>query len=156
MNRTELSKESLLKYNSYGDDWLCNYFNHDNGGYLVVDRQRIEQSKKSKQEKEKYNKEYDMCLTLAQSGYKVEYLQIIEGSFDIYINGIAADLKKTVSHNNILDYAKKAIYRQGAKLVIFEFEQETIHIKEELKILKSKGISVKYYFSNNANNVIDL
>ena len=97
-----------------------------------------------------------MCLILAQNGYKVEYLKIIEGSFDIYLNGIATDLKKTVSHNNILDYAKKAIYRQRAKMVIFEFEKETIHIKEELKILKTKGIPVKYYFSNNVDKITDL
>ena len=31
INRTELSKESLLKYNSYSDEWLRDYFNRDNG-----------------------------------------------------------------------------------------------------------------------------
>jgi len=39
----------------------------------------------------------------------------------ININGIAAELKRASSHNNILNYAKKAIFKQNAKIVLFEF-----------------------------------
>ena len=123
------------------------YFNACNGGYLVVNEQRITQGNVNKQEKEKYNKEYNMCLTLAKNGYEVEYLKMTEGSFDIYLNGISADLKKTASHNNVLDYAKKAIYKQGAKLVVFEFEKMTGKIRDELNKLKRMGIKVKYFTS---------
>ncbi|MDR0732544.1 MAG: hypothetical protein LBF08_00575 [Dysgonamonadaceae bacterium] len=155
--RTELLKEAKAKYNSYNaDNWKRAYFNKENGGYLLIDRERIKQSAINKQEKEKYNKEYDMCRTLADNGYKVEYLKITERSFDIYLNGIAADLKKTVGSVNIVKYAKHAIKEQGAQIVVFEFEKETTHIKEELKNLKAKGIKVKYYFSNNLNKIIDL
>jgi hypothetical protein len=158
MNRTELLKESLLKYNSYGDNWLCDYFNHDNGGYLAVDKQRIEHSKISKNEKEKFDKEYAMSMAFARNGYKIEMLRERSGfsSSDITINGVMAELKKTSSHNNILNYAKKAIEKQGAKMILFEFEKETVYIKEKLKKLKIKGISIKYYFSNNPNEIMFL
>ena len=114
-----------IEYNSYGCEWEKAYFDELSGGYVVVEKRRIEQGNINKQEIEKYNKEYNMCLTLAKNGYKVEYLKMTEGSFDIYLNGISADLKKTTSHNNILDYAKKAFYKQGAKIVVFEFKNDT-------------------------------
>ena len=157
-NKTELLKESLLKYNSYNNDWLCDYFNHDNGGYLVVDKQRIERSKISKNEKEKFSKEYTMSMVFARSGHKIEMLKERPGfsSSDITINGVIAELKKTSSHNNMLKYAKKAIDKQGAKIIVFEFEKETTRIKEELKMLKMREIHVKYYFSNNPDKIINL
>jgi len=155
-NSTELLKESLLKYNSYSEDWLCDYFNHDNGGYLVVDKQRIEHSKISKNEKEKFSKEYTMSMVFAQNGYKIEMLKERPGfsSSDITIDGVVAELKKTSSHNNIENYAKKAVDKQGAKIILFELEKETVYIKEKLKKLKIRGISIKYYFSNNPNKIM--
>ena len=142
-----------IEYNSYGCEWEKAYFDELNGGYVIVDKQRIKQGNINKQEIEKYNKEYNMCLTLAKNGYKVEYLKIIEGKFDIYLNGISADLKKTTSHNNMLDYAKKAIYKQGAKIVVFEFESDTKKIQEELDKLKRMNINVFYYFTDNKNKM---
>lgn len=146
-DRTKYIKEAKAEYNSYGSEWRRDYFNHDNGGYLVVNKQRIEQGNVNKQELEKYNKEYDMCRTLARNGYKVEYLKIIEGSFDIYLNGIAADLKKTAGSGNIIKYAKKAIREQGAEIVVFEFEEMTGKIWEELNKLKRMDFKVKHFTS---------
>ncbi|MDR1119752.1 MAG: hypothetical protein LBM08_02410 [Dysgonamonadaceae bacterium] len=128
------------------EKWALDYFNSDNGGYLVIDRERITQGNVNKQERGKYEKEYSMCRTLAQNGYKVEYLKEIEGKYDIRLNGIPADLKKTKSHNHIVDYAKKAIRKQGADIVVFEFEKETKRIQEELDKLKRDRIKVYYYF----------
>jgi len=151
----KIRKAALQKYNLYGNEWEKAYFDKYYGGFVVVSKQRVEQGNMNKQEKEKYDKEYNMCLTLAKNGYKVEYLMITEGSFDIYLNGISADLKKTTSHNNILDYAKKAIYKQGAKIVVFEFDTMTGKIRGELNKMKRMGIKVKYFTSEN-NIVIDL
>jgi hypothetical protein len=137
------------------DQWKRAYFNKENGGYLLVDRERIRQGAINKQEKGKYEKELSMCQTLAQNGYKVEYLKEVEGSFDIYLNGKAADLKKTASHNHILDYAKKAINKQGSKVVVFEFEKMTHSIQNELIKLKKLGINTKYFVSG-VNQIIDL
>ena len=148
-NRTEYIEEAIAEYYSYGNQWQREYFNNDNGGYLVVEIQRIEQGNISKQEKEKYEKEYDMCLTLARNGDKVKYLKLTEGSFDIYLNDVSADLKKTKTHNNMVHYAKKAIREQGAKIVVFEFDTMTDKIHEELNRLKRLGIKVKYFTSKN-------
>ena len=146
-----MMQDALEKYNSYGGEWIKAYFDELSGGYLVVDKQRIEQGSINKQEKIKYDKEYNMCLILAQNGYKVEYLKITESSFDIYLNGISADLKKTSGSGNIVRYAKKAIHEQGAKIVIFEFEKESIEIYAKLEHVKKINIHGKYYFSNKKN-----
>jgi len=154
----EIVKESLQKYISYNDEWEKSYFDKSTGGYIVINKQRIEHSLISKNEKNKFNKEYIMCLALSRAGYKIEILKERTGfsSSDITINGIKAELKKTSSHNNIFNYARKAIDKQGAKIVIFEFEKETVRIKEELKVLKEKGISAKYFFSKKPDKITDL
>ena len=146
-------KEAIAKYNSYGNEWKRDYVNRDNGGYLVIERQRIAQGEINKQEKVKYKKEYTMCLTLAQNGNKVEYLKMKDGSFDIYLNGISADLKKTKTHNNIVHYAKMAVREQGAKIVVFEFEENSKKIQEELDKLKRDKIKTYYYFTNNKSKI---
>ncbi|MDR1169586.1 MAG: hypothetical protein LBK97_01975 [Prevotellaceae bacterium] len=156
MWKTERLKVSLSQYNSYDYSWERAYFDGHNGGYLVICKERITQGNINKQEKEKYDKEYSMCMILVQNGYRVEYLKMTEGSFDIYLNGKSADLKKTAGSGNIVKYAKKAIEKQGAEIVVFEFEKETARIKEELKVLKEKGTKVKYYFSNNPDKIMDL
>jgi hypothetical protein len=122
---------------------------NNNGGYLVTERNRITQAERNKQEKKKFDKEHDMCETLRANGYAVEYFAEKSGSYDIRINGIAADLKKTASHNNIVDYAKKAVRKQGAEIVVFEFEKMTNKIHEELNKLKKTGIKVLYFTTNN-------
>ena len=155
MNDSDKIKEARTKYDSYSSQWKRDYFNSSNGGYLVVETQRIEQGNISKQEKAKYNKEYDMCLTLAKNGYKVEYLKITEGSFDVYVNNVSADLKKTSGSRNIEKYAKKATREQGAKLVVFEFLKETEEIYAEIENLKKIGIHRKYYFTNKKNSIQD-
>ncbi|MCL2728320.1 MAG: hypothetical protein FWD56_08060 [Bacteroidales bacterium] len=148
-NRAGDIEAARVKFNSYESEWEKAYFDEYRGGYLVVSKKRIEQGNLNKQEKEKYNKEYSMCLTLAQNGNQIEYLKMTEGSFDIYLNGISADLKKTSSHNNLLDYAKKATREQGAEIVVFEFEKETENIHNEIITLKNKKIHGLYYFSKN-------
>jgi len=155
-NRARDIEAAREKFDSYDDEWDKVYFDKCRGGFLVVSKQRIEQGNVNKQEKEKYNKEYNMCLVLAKNGNRVEYLKMTEGSFDVYLNGVSADLKKTASHNNMLDYAKKATREQGAEIVIFEFEKETEMIHEEIIQLQKKSIRGKYYFSHNKAVIYDI
>ena len=131
------------------------YFDERTGGYLVIENQRIAQSKRNKQEKEKFEKEKGMCIVLAKNGYAVEYLKDAQGSYDILLNGVPADLKKTASHNNMVKYAKKAADEQGAKVVVFEFSKMTHNIEKELYCIKKLGIQVKY-FTARAKEVSDL
>ena len=108
---------------------------------------RIAQSKKCKNEKEKFWKENGMCIVLAKNGYAVEYLEDIPSSYDIHLNGIKADLKKTKSHNNMVNYAKEAIREQGAEMVVFELVNMTHAIQKELYTIKKLDIPVMYFTS---------
>ncbi len=142
-------KARKLKYKSYDNkEWKKEYFNKKHGGYIVVHKGRIEKSQKSKNEKEKFNKEMQMCLTYAKAGYTIEVLdeQKRVASCDVKFNNILADLKKTKSHNNIVKYAKKAVFKQGAEVLLFEFEQETDEIHLELNKLYQKHNIKAYYF----------
>jgi len=141
-------KEARAKFDSYGSEWEKTLFDEDSGGYLVTEKSRILQSQKSPNELKKFDKEQDMCKTLACNGFAVEHLDDKKGeSYDIHLNGIKADLKKTGSHNNMVNYAKEAIREQGAEMVVFEFEKETEEIHAEIKRLQSKKISGIYYFT---------
>jgi NAD(P)H-dependent flavin oxidoreductase YrpB (nitropropane dioxygenase family) len=143
-----------FKYDAYDrKKYRHDYFDKKTGGYLVVEKERITQGLRNKQEENKFNKERAMCITLACNGYAVEYLKDTPKSYDIHLNGIKADLKKTASHNNMLDYAKKAIYKQGAEMVVFEFENNSKKIQEELDKLKRNSIRVCYYYSYDKTNI---
>jgi len=156
-DRAEYIEKVRVLYESYDDNWKLDYFDDNTSGYLVTEKGRIMQSEKSKNETIKFLKEQEMCMTLARNGHKIEHLDDKWGeSYDIHIDGIKADLKKTRSHNNIVNYAKEAIRDQGAEMVIFEFEKETEMIHAEIIQLYKKSIRAKYYFSHNKNIIYDL
>lgn len=136
------------QYKSYDKTWSKEYFNEQNGGYLVVSKDRIMKSKISKQEIQKFEKERRMALVYAENGYQMELWNELPGisSPDGALNGIAIDLKSLSGHNNILRHAKDAVHKQGAKIVLFEFTQETDKIHWEILKLKKQNIKAMYYF----------
>jgi hypothetical protein len=157
--RPEFLIEAKLKYEAYSpEDWTKIYFDEKTGGYIVINNGRIEHSKSSKNEKAKFDKEYEMSMVFAQNGYRIEMLKETPRipSPDVRINGVTGDLKRVSSHNNIVKDAKKAIRKQGAEIVLFEFEKETQEIYSELLQLKKDGIPVYYYFSNEKNKIHEL
>lgn len=125
------------------------YYNPNTKGWVITDTSRRLKGEQNKQLRDIYNKEKSMCIVLADNGYKISHLGEISGisSSDITINGVSADLKKTKSANNIKKYAKKALDKQGANIVVFEFEEDSKEIRNELNNLKKKGKKVKYFFS---------
>ena len=62
----------------------------------------------NKQEKEKFSKEHSMCRTLASNDFNVTYLESVQGSYDVSLNGIPAELKKVDSSKQIYRHARKA------------------------------------------------
>jgi hypothetical protein len=150
------SQNEYLRHDT--GQWERAYFNKGNGGYLTVDRERIAHSKISKNEKAKFDKEYAMSMVFAQNGYKIEMLKEIPRipSPDVTINGMKADLKRVSGHNNIVKEAKSAVRKQGAEVVLFEFEKMNVEMMKELMRLKDMNINVKYYLSNDKNHIIDL
>lgn len=147
--------DSKKEYESLDKNYVRKYFNETNGGYLAIDKARIEASKLSKNETTKFFKEEAMSKVYAQAGYKIKLLKEVPGvsSPDSLIDDIFADLKKTASHNNIFKYAKKAISDQGAEMILFEFEKETKEIYKELEGLKSKKIKAMYFFSGKETKI---
>lgn len=138
----------LLKVDT--NEYLPEHVSND-GGLLLSSLDRIQEGRKSNNEKSKFKKEHDMCLNLAKHDYRIVYLKTVEGSYDITINGIPADLKKLKSHNNILKKAEHAINEQKAKIVIYEFENFNSDILTRLSELKRKGYQAIWYKSSAPN-----
>lgn len=146
-----------VKYSLYDDKWEKVKF-YGSNGYVVVDKSRIEHSKISKNESAKFDKELSMCKVFAKNGYQIEMLGEISriSSPDVNINGVAADLKRVSSANNIVKYAKKAVQRQGASKVLFQFDVENSQIHSELLKVKNLGIHAMYFFTDRENDIFIL
>lgn len=145
-----------IKYSLYGNKWERIEL-HKNGGYVVADKSRIEHSRMNKNESAKYEKELSMCKVFARNGYQIEMLGETPGisSPDVRINGINADLKRTSSANNIVKYAKKAIRKQGAERLLFQFDAETSALHKELFDVKREGIKGFYFFTGRENEIFE-
>jgi hypothetical protein len=112
----------------------------------------------SKNETEKFNKEFSMAMVFAQNGFRMELLEEVPRipSPDVTINGIFADLKRLSSHNNIVNCAKKAIYKQGAIIILFQFEIETGKVHKQLEMLKIEHIAAYYFFTGRENSIFNV
>lgn len=141
-------EKARQQYEAYDEKkWRKAHFDQANGGYLVTEESRQAYGNRNKQEKAKYDKEHEMCLTYARAGYRVEHLGETPGvsSPDVLINGIPADLKRTKGGGNIVKYAKKAISKQGAEMVLFQFDEMNADVYKELHQLQQMGIHGKYF-----------
>jgi hypothetical protein len=156
---TKLQKfavDSRIEYLGHDTgQWKRAYFNRENGGYLLVDRDRIAHSKVSKNERAKFDKEYGMSMVFAQNGYKIEMLKEVPrvSSPDVTINGMKADLKSVLGYNNIEREAKSAVRKQGAEMVLFEFRKDMQEIHTKLLKLSKESIHGYYYFSDNRDKI---
>ena len=113
-------KGSITKYDK--KEWEYTYTSKN--GFVVTQKERVKESEKSPQEKEKYEKEKNMCKVIADNGHIVEHLSDKKESgqtYDITIDGTPADLKCiTGGAGNIVKYATKALRKQGGKAVVFQ------------------------------------
>lgn len=153
--RTQI-EQRRTEYNAAPMDCQRTYFDESTGGYLVTDKARIQYAAQNKQETVKYEKEKHMCLTFAKAGDAVRHLREVPRvpSPDVTINGTPADLKSLSSHNNIVKEAKKAVYHQGADLVLFEFSKQSDKIAKEISNLSRMGIHGKYYYKGNEKEIL--
>lgn len=142
--------ESKMLFEQYDEEtWHRVHLDKKSGGYVVEEKSRVKQAQKSKQERMKYEKEKSMCEFMAQKGHRVEFLNDrdrADGSYDIRIDGLRADLKQMSSANNIIKKAKDAIKRQKAEIVVFEFTEKNEAIIEKIHELQRKGFKFYYYF----------
>ena len=135
------------------DKWEHSYV-HASGGYVVTERERIEEGKKSKQERDVFVKEQTMAKDLAKMGHHIEHLaehnRPKNDRYDTLFDGVKADLKSTKSHNNIAKYGKKALRDQGADMVVFRLEERAVGMLKELKNLKEifPDKRIVYYYED--------
>lgn len=146
--RWDERRELMKAYHAHpADEWEHTAIYPKAGGYVVTSKERIERGTISKKETEKLQKELRMSKVFAKNGYQIELLNELPGisSPDVRINGLSADLKSTKGHSNIVKYAKKAVRKQGAEIVLFEFEEFGSEHINELKKLKGEGINALFY-----------
>lgn len=151
-------EQRKAEYNSYHDGWKKEYFNKENGGFTVIHRNRLPGKKTSKNDIAKFNKELSMCNTFARAGFKVELVDEKPGisSPDIMLDNQPAELKRTEGHTNIMGYAKDAIEKKKAKIVIFQLDTETTKVHRELKNIQEKGWKGYYFFTGKEDKIYKL
>ena len=132
-------------------EWRKDYFNEENGGYLVTHRKRIKEAEKSNQEKRKLSREHQICLVFAKEGHRIMHLpdrkEKGEGTYDAIFDNRKADLKKTKSATNIVKYASRATRQQGAQIVLFEFEEWNSGIRNAISETIRKNIHGFFFVS---------
>ncbi|MCD8209072.1 MAG: hypothetical protein LUD72_14130 [Bacteroidales bacterium] len=140
-------EKSCEKYKSYDPNvWSLEFFDPKTGGYVVVNRKRLAKARKSSNEREKYETEFGIAKVYARNGHAIEMLEENPNvcSYDVLIDGRPADIKNTSKPNNIYNYGKEAVRKQGAEIVLFQFEKMTPHVMKELNNLSKKGIHGMY------------
>ncbi len=142
---------SYERYHSYDlNVWSLAFFDEKTGGYVVADLRRIAHSEKSKNEGRKYRNELEMATVFAKNGYRIEMLDEDSRQFkyDVRINGVPADMKRIKVTNNITRAASRAIRKQNARIVLFQFDTNKERVYLELLKISRKGWKVLYFFTD--------
>ena len=117
------------------DKWEHSYIS-ESGGYVVTERQRITEGKQNSRERGIFDKEQSMCKVLAEHGHHVSHLRGTnrdeEGSYDILLDGISADLKSFHGAGGLIKQVKHAYEDQGAKIVVVRLETDKVELFEKL------------------------
>ncbi len=91
---------------------------------------------------EKFLKEREMSRVIACNGHNVEYReenQVHGDTFDIFIDGIPADLKKLTSGaGDLHKHCRKAFKDQGAKKVVFSLPERNEDYSKSLSCAYNK------------------
>jgi hypothetical protein len=86
--------DSWKEYLSHDvETWRRDYFDRENGGYLVTARQRIERSTINKQERAKLRKELDMAMVYAKNAIRKQQSELVLFQFDIETDAIYKQLE---------------------------------------------------------------
>lgn len=125
-NKSKQAIQTVRRIYHYDEDeWERSYLSPRGDGFVVTQWERIEESKASKAERLKFEKEMRMCKVLADNGYAVEFLHGVQRpagqTYDIRLDGIKTDLKcVSKGPGNIVKYVKKALNQQGCEAVVME------------------------------------
>lgn len=142
-NEGRMAKQMQLVTKYKDDEWEQSYVPELGSGFVMTERARIEESKASNSERQKFEKEMRMCRVLADNGHAIEYLHGTgrpEGqTYDITMNGMKTDLKcVTGGAGNIVKYVKKALNEQGGEAVVLEMPSHDAKYYEALTEARRK------------------
>ena len=136
------AEERIERYDE--NHWERSYLSPKKNGYVVTELERIRESQRSNNERNKYEKEIRMCKILADNGHDIEFLRGVHRpngqTYDIRIDGMKADLKCiTGGAGNIVKYVRKALIKQGGEAVVLEIpNQPTVEYYEALAEARRK------------------
>lgn len=137
--------------------WKHSHSSKKTDGFVVTEKERIREAQASKNEKDKYKKEHNMCVVAADNGFRVEHLRgtnrPMGETYDTRLNEIPTDLKSTGSIGNIVKYIKKACNEQGAKAVLLELGVRTPEVYRKLGEAKRK-YSIRIFFYFKEENIV--
>ncbi len=137
--------------------WEHTYVAPNGEGFAVTEKVRIEESRASKNEAVKFQKELHMCKVAADNGHEIQFLKgtgrKVGQTYDIILDSLPTDLKSTGSAGNLVKYIRKAYKEQGAKAVLLELESHEPLLYKRLNEAKRK-YDVKIYFYFNDEEVI--
>ncbi len=148
--------------NNYStSEWHHTYLSSNKSGCIITEKERFKEALASKAEIEKFVKELQMCVVIADNGHCVEYLQGVNRpqgqTYDIKIDGIKADLKCiTGGSGNIVKYAKKALNIQGAESVVFEIPISDPKYFDALSEARRKCVGKIYFYVKDEKELKEL
>lgn len=132
--------------------WVGVHFDARSGGFVAgraarVLPRRADGAPKSKNMLKVLEKEVAMCRAFAARGYQMLLLEEVPEvpSPDVLINGVPAELKSVASYGQIKRRGTYAVQKQGAELVLFEFNHFSEGHANALKSLANSGVHGLYY-----------
>lgn len=155
-NEGRMAKQMPLVTKYKDDEWEQSYIPEPGSGFVMTERARIEESKASNSERQKFEKEMRMCKVLADNGHAIEYLHGTgrpEGqTYDITMNGTKADLKcVTGGAGNIVKYVKKALNEQGSEAVVLEMPSPDKKFFDALAEARRKCVGRIFFYVKGEN-----
>ena len=155
-NEGRMAKQMPLVTKYKDDEWEQTYVPELGSGFVMTERARIEESKASNSERQKFEKEMRMCKVLADNGHAIEYLHGTgrpEGqTYDITMNGTKADLKcVTGGAGNIVKYVKKALNEQGSEAVVLEMPSPDKKFFDALAEARRKCVGRIFFYVKGEN-----
>lgn len=139
------------------DKWEHSYIS-ESSGYVVTERERIREGRRNSREREIFTKEMAMSKFAADNGHHIIYLRGTDRppgeTYDIYFDGIPADLKSFSGTGAMIKQIKHALEKQGAEMVIVRLESEKPELMEMLLEARRKVEARILYYVEGRDKVL--
>lgn len=139
------------------DKWEHSYIS-ESSGYVITERARIAEGRRNSRERGIFAKEMAMSKFAADNGHHIIYLRGTDRppkeTYDIYFDGIPADLKSFSGTGAMIKQIKHALEEQGAKMVIVRLESEKPELMEMLLEARRKIEARILYYVEGRDKVL--